>query len=173
MKSHLNFRKHITNYLLYITSCYTQNSHICSQGTELYQVSSRMSALTSRLSAQLSPPGLLLPLKEKSPMKDAETVKQEIESLFNQLQGDQNAGGGQQKSDDITNSLQTLSVAIEKRRRSETSMITALNGNGNNLSTSTHASDKNGQNGDIAVSDNFDKLEKLLENIINQRHLHK
>ena len=154
MKSHVNFRKHIT-------SCYTQNSHIFSQGTELYQVSSRMSALTSRLSAQLSPPGLLLPLKEKSPMKDAETVKQEIESLFNQLQGDQNA---EQKSDiDITNSLQTLSVAIEKRRRSE-SMIPLTNGNN---------AEKNGQNGDInTVSDNFDKLEKLLENIINQRHLH-
>ena len=124
-----------------------------------------MSALTSRLSAQLSPPGLL-PLKEKSPMKDAETVKQEIESLFNQLQGDQQQNGGQQKSDDITNSLQTLSVAIEKRRRSESSMIT-LNGN----NPAAHA-DKNGQNGDNAVSDNFDKLEKLLENIINQRHLH-
>ena len=134
------------------------------QGTELYQVSSRMSALTSRLSAQLSPGlGSGVPLKEKSPIKDAETVKHEIESLFNQLQQGDQQQNGQQKSDDITNSLQTLSVAIEKRRRSE-SMIT-LNGN---------STEKNGQNGDTtnAISDNFDKLEKLLENVLNQRHLH-
>merc|ERR1719357_1359997 len=135
-------------------------SMLLSQGTELYQVSSRMSALTSRLSANVSPG--LMPVKEKSPIKDAETVKHEIESLFNQLQqGDQQ--NGQQKSDDITNSLQTLSVAIEKRRRSE-SMIPLTNGNN---------SEKNGQNGDTnTVSDNFDKLEKLLENVINQRHMH-
>jgi hypothetical protein len=119
-----------------------------------------MSALTSRLSAQLSPGLPVQPLKEKSPLKDAETVKNEIENLFNQLQGDQQ-NGGHQKSDDITNSLQTLSVAIEKRRRSE-----------HNILNGTH-SEKNGQNGDTnAVSDNFDKLEKLLENIINQRYMH-
>ena len=130
------------------------------QGTELYQVSSRMSALTSRLSAQLSPGLPVQSLKERSPLKDAETVKTEIESLFNQLQGDQQ-NGGQQKSDDITNSLQTLSVAIEKRRRSE-----------HNILNGTH-SEKNGQNGDTnGVSDNFDKLEKLIENLINQRHMH-
>lgn len=137
-------------------------SMLISQGTELYQVSSRMSALTSRLSAQLSPGLPVQSLKEKSPLKDAETVKTEIESLFNQLQGDQQ-NGGQQKSDDITNSLQTLSVAIEKRRRSES--ILPFNG--------SHHSEKNGQNGDTnGVSDNFDKLEKLLENLINQRHMH-
>ena len=66
-----------------------------------------MSALTSRLSAQLSPGLPVQSLKERSPLKDAETVKTEIESLFNQLQGDQQ-NGGQQTSDDITNSLQTL-----------------------------------------------------------------
>ena len=127
------------------------------QGTELYQFSSRLSALTSRLSCQLSPN---LPVKEKC-VKDADTVKEEIETLFNQLQQ-------HEEQQDITTSLQKLSLAIEKRRRSESNMITVNGNNGtvNGNENKIHAQ----QNGQNALQDDFDRLEKMLGNLISQKH---
>ena len=131
------------------------------QGTELYQFSSRLSALTSRLSCQLSPN---LPVKEKC-VKDAETVKTEIETLFNQLQQHEEQ---QQEQHDITTSLQKLSLAIEKRRRSESNMMTVNGNNGtvNGNENKIHAQ----QNGQNALQDDFDRLEKMLGNLISQKH---
>ena len=116
---------------------------LINQGTELYQFSSKLASLTSKLTMSSH-----VNLK----VKDSDVVRQEIEMMFEQLQ----QTTSEQKSLNCTDSLQNLSVAIEKRRRSES--ILTVNGNG-----SQHDND--------AVMDHFDKLEKLVDNLLQERFL--
>ncbi len=116
---------------------------LINQGTELYQFSSKLASLTSKLTMSSH-----VNLK----VKDSDVVRQEIEMMFEQLQ----QTNSEQKSLNCTDSLQNLSVAIEKRRRSES--ILTVNGNG-----SQHDND--------AVMDHFDKLEKLVDNLLQERFL--
>ena len=81
------------------------------QGTELYQISHKLRTLTAKLSGKP-----VISSTSASETKDSQIVKQEIEQMFHQLENEP-------KSDtNVLDSLQNLSLAIEKRRKSETLM---------------------------------------------------
>merc|ERR1712150_144548 len=81
------------------------------QGTELYQISHKLRNLTAKLSGKP-----IISTTSASETKDSQMVKQEIEQMFHQLENEP-------KSDtNVLDSLQNLSLAIEKRRKSETLM---------------------------------------------------
>ena len=109
-------------------------SMLINQGTELYRISAKVANLHSKISLK----------EQKSPVKEAETVRQEIENLFEKLtKNDENVNA--------TDSLKNLSLAIEKRRRSESLMV--------NGSTSPN----------VSVLEQIDKVEQLLDSELLHR----
>jgi hypothetical protein len=124
----------------------------CFQGSELCQISNTLAALTARLSTHLNPQ---VPIKD-SPVKDSATFRKEIETMFEHLQTTTANAEGQENGDGtIVDSLQNLSLAIEKRRKSEADI--SINGN---LA--------NGE--DKYIQDNLNKLERLIEEIMRESH---
>lgn len=118
-------------------------SMLINQGTELYQFAHKLSSLVAKANSD----------KEISTtVKDSELIKQEIEAAFKHLL--QQQSDNQSQNEDSPDSLQTLSMAIEKRRRSES--ILAV---------------KNTSNGAQAVLDNFDKLEQIIDRLVNEKSL--
>jgi len=104
------------------------------QGTELYQISHKLRNLTSKLT------GTSL---QSSETKEPQIIKQEIENMFHQLESEP-------KNDtNVTDSLQNLSLAIEKRRKSE-SLI---------------ANGKNCENED-KIHEQMEQLDQLVESFI-------
>jgi hypothetical protein len=118
----------------------------------LCQISNTLAALTARLSTHLNPQ---VPIKD-SPVKDSATFRKEIETMFEHLQTTTANAEGQENGDGtIVDSLQNLSLAIEKRRKSEADI--SINGN---LA--------NGE--DKYIQDNLNKLERLIEEIMRESH---
>ena len=112
------------------------NFHFIFQGIELYRISAKIANLHSKVSLK----------EQKSPVKDTDTVRQEIENLFEKLTSNTNREDG-------TDSLKNLSLAIEKRRRSESLMV-----NGSNASPN------------VSVLEQIDKVEQILDT--QQQNLH-
>ena len=113
------------------------------QGTELYQISHKLRTLTAKLSGKP-----VISSTSASETKDSQIVKQEIEQMFHQLENEP-------KSDtNVLDSLQNLSLAIEKRRKSETLMA---NGKCDN---------------DAKIHEQIEKLEQLVETLIHIDHHH-
>ena len=84
-----------------------------------------------------------------SETKDSQIVKQEIEQMFHQLENEP-------KSDtNVLDSLQNLSLAIEKRRKSETLM--SANGKCDN---------------DAKIHEQFEQLEQLVETLMQNGYHH-
>merc|ERR1712062_313786 len=109
---------------------------LINQGIELYRISAKIANLHSKVSLK----------EQKSPVKDTDTVRQEIENLFEKLTSNTNREDG-------TDSLKNLSLAIEKRRRSESLMV-----NGSNASPN------------VSVLEQIDKVEQILDT--QQQNLH-
>ena len=111
------------------------NFHFIFQGIELYRISAKIANLHSKVSLK----------EQKSPVKDVDTVRQEIENLFEKLTSNTREDG--------TDSLKNLSLAIEKRRRSESLMV-----NGSNASPN------------VSVLEQIDKVEQILDT--QQQNIH-
>ena len=105
---------------------------LINQGIELYRISAKIANLHSKVSLK----------EQKSPVKDVDTVRTEIESLFEKLTSSDNS---------VTDSLKNLSLAIEKRRRSESLMV--------NGSTAPN----------VSVLEQIDKVELILDSQSSQR----
>ena len=114
------------------------------QGTELYQISHKLRTLTAKLSGKP-----VISSTSASETKDSQIVKQEIEQMFHQLENEP-------KSDtNVLDSLQNLSLAIEKRRKSETLM--SANGKSDN---------------DAKIHEQIEQLEQLVETLMQNGYHH-
>ena len=126
----------MSNFIRFFNFVIRDSLFFIFSGIELYRISAKIANLHSKVSLK----------EQKSPVKDTDTVRQEIENLFEKLTSNTNREDG-------TDSLKNLSLAIEKRRRSESLMV-----NGSNASPN------------VSVLEQIDKVEQILDT--QQQNLH-